>query len=62
MAVRVRRAVRRLGLPAAWNEDLSGAENRARWDARIWRISEREREIDRRLRRAEQAHNRSSRL
>lgn len=57
MVVRVRKAVRRLALRPQVLEP-TGAETQASWDAMIARIEARDREIERRLARAEQALNR----
>ena len=56
--VRVRKAVRRLTRRDGDVSLLSGAETEARWHAMIYQISERDREAERRLARAEQALNR----
>jgi len=56
--VRVRKAVRRLRRRGGVDIALSGAETEARWHAMIYEIGERDREVERRLARAEQALNR----
>ena len=60
LLVRVRRSLRRL--EAREDEvDLSGAENRARWQQMLSEISERDRLVERRLADAERALNRLNR-
>ena len=58
LVLRVRRAVRRLKVRAGDVEELSGAQNQARWDAMLYEMDERRRAAERRLAEAEQALNR----
>jgi hypothetical protein len=60
LVVRVRKAVRRFNWLDGEVEDVSGAENEARWQAMLSDIAERDREAERRLARAERALNRLS--
>jgi hypothetical protein len=60
LVVRVRKAVRRFNWLDGEVEDVSGAENEARWQAMLSGIAERDREAERRLARAERALNRLS--
>ena len=57
--LRVRKAVRRLARRPEM-VDLSGAQNEASWQDMLARVENRDREIERRLARAEQALNRLS--
>jgi hypothetical protein len=54
----VRRAVRRLKVAEPQQSDLSGLDNRERWQAMLSEIDERGRAAERRLAEAEQALNR----
>ena len=61
LVLRVRKVVRRIADPAGDGSDLSGAENRARWQAMISGLQERDRAGERRLAEAERALNRLNR-
>ena len=61
LVLRVRKVVRRIADPAGDGSDLSGAENRARWQAMISGLHERDRAAERRLAEAERALNRLNR-
>ncbi|MEO8757945.1 MAG: hypothetical protein ABI398_09390 [Devosia sp.] len=56
--VRVRKVVRRLRRRGGDESVLSGVETEARWQAMISEIGARDREVERRLARAETALNR----
>jgi hypothetical protein len=58
LVLRVRRAVRRLKVTEPQQSDLSGLDNRERWQAMLSEIDERGRAAERRLAEAEQALNR----
>ena len=58
LVLRVRRAVRRLKVREPQQTDLSGVDNRERWQAMLSEIDERGRAAERRLAEAEQALNR----
>jgi hypothetical protein len=58
LVLRVRRAVRRLKVAEPQQSDLSGLDNRERWQAMLSEIDERGRAAERRLAEAEQALNR----
>jgi len=58
LVLRVRRAVRRLKVGEPQQTDLSGVDNRERWQAMLSEIDERGRAAERRLAEAEQALNR----
>jgi hypothetical protein len=60
LVVNVRKAVRRLTARAAEQEEVSGAENQARWRAMLSEIEYRDRAHERRLAEAERALNRLS--
>ena len=60
LVLRVRKAVRRLGVQDGDEDGLSGAETQARWDAMLYEMDERNREAERRLAAAERALNRLS--
>ena len=60
LVVRVRKAVRRLTTTESQEQDLSGAETQARWDAMLYEMDEQSREAERRLAEAEKALNRLS--
>jgi hypothetical protein len=60
LVLRVRKAVRRLGVQDSDEDGLSGAETQARWDAMLYEMDERNREAERRLAAAERALNRLS--
>lgn len=60
LVVRVRKAVRRLTTTEGQEQDLSGAETQARWDAMLFEMDEQSREAERRLAEAEKALNRLS--
>ena len=61
LVLRVRRAVRRLRARDGHEQDLSGAENQARWDAMLYEMEARRREAEHRLAEAERALNRLGR-
>ena len=57
LVLRVRKAVRRLRVQDGDEQDLSGAETQARWDAMLYEMDERRRASERRLAEAERALN-----